>query len=96
MMYIHVFHGRKTIEEEMNDWGDNGPVVAVDFVSWTYGTLKLHYPDWDFVFVKQVEGLIPIGDMYYGDFEILSDIAEIEKDKPVLSLEAFEQLNGTQ
>lgn len=96
MMYIHFFHGRKTIEEEMNDWGEDGPIVEIDFASWTYGSIKLHYEDWDFIFVNQVEGLIPIGDMYYGDFEILSDITEMEGRRPVLSLEAFEQLNGTQ
>jgi hypothetical protein len=93
-MYIHFFHGRKSIEEEMNDWGENGPVIEIDFTSWTYGSLKLHDKDWDFIFVRQVEGLIPIGDMYYGDFEILSDITEIQKDTPVLSLKEFEELNS--
>ncbi|HMR82567.1 MAG TPA: hypothetical protein PKE30_05530 [Niabella sp.] len=92
-MYIHFFHGRKTIVEEMNDWGADGPVIEAASVSWTYGTLKLHYENWDFIFVNQIEGLIPIGKMYYGDFEILTDRTEIAGTHPHLLLTEFEQLN---
>ncbi|ANH81668.1 hypothetical protein A8C56_12355 [Niabella ginsenosidivorans] len=96
MMYLHFFHGRKTIDEEMNDWGEDGPIIETDFVSWTYGSLKLHDKDGDFIFVRETNGLIPIGNMYYGDFEILPDTDEIAGHKPVLSLKAFEQLNCKQ
>lgn len=95
-MYLHFFHGRKTIDEEMNDWGEDGPVIEVDFVSWTYGSLKLHDKDDDFIFVRETEGLIPIGNMYYGDFEILPNADEIADHKPVLSLKEFEQVNRKQ
>ncbi len=52
-MHIHFFHGRKTIDEQMNDWGEDGPVIKISGVTWTYGSLKLHDDDWDFVFVRE-------------------------------------------
>ncbi|MGJ7030866.1 hypothetical protein GGU45_001359 [Niabella hirudinis] len=74
-------------------WGEDGPAIKIPGISWTYGSLKLHDDDWDLIFVRETEGLIPIGNMYYGDFEILPDGAEIFPHWPVLSLQTFEQLN---
>lgn len=93
MLYIRFFHGRKSVDEEMDDWGEDGPIVEAGFITWTYGSLKLHDQDGDFVFVQETEGLIPIGNMYYGDFELLTDAGDILPNKAFLSLEAFEQLN---
>lgn len=93
MLYLHFFHGRKTVDEEMNDWGEIGPIVETAFVSWTYGNLKLHDGEDDFIFLNETEGLIPIGNMYYGDFELLDADNTFLKGKTPVSLHDFELLN---
>ncbi|MBZ4187668.1 hypothetical protein [Niabella beijingensis] len=95
-MYIHFYHGRKTIEEELNDWGEDGPIVSVSFISWTYGNLKLHDETDDFTFLSQAEDLIPLGNMYYGDFELLPDGDPWVNGRPVISIKEFENLNQKQ
>ena len=27
-MYVHLFHGRNTLYEELDDWGCDGPVLG--------------------------------------------------------------------
>lgn len=91
-MYIHFFHGRQTINQEMNDWGEDGPIVEITSITSTYGSLSLHDKNTS-IFLNETEGLIPIGNKYYGDFEILANMEEISTAKERLSLEEFQQLN---
>lgn len=36
-VYLHVFHGRNTVEEDMDDWGFDGPVIGpLRYVHTTY------------------------------------------------------------
>ena len=44
--FISFFHGRTSPEEDLEDWGSIGPIVGPVKVSWTYGCLKLHPPDY--------------------------------------------------
>lgn len=93
MLYIHFFNGRKTVDEQMNDWGEDGPIIETTFVSWTYGSLKLHAGEGDFMFLKETEGLVPVGNRYYGDFELLTADDSFLKGKTIVSLHDFQQLN---
>lgn len=37
-VYLHLFHGRDTIDQEMEDWGETGPAIGpLDYVHTTYG-----------------------------------------------------------
>lgn len=42
-LYIHLFHGRKTPDEELDDWGSDGPVIGpLRYVHGTYmSTLRV-------------------------------------------------------
>lgn len=36
-VYIHLFHGRKTLEENLDDWGSDGPIIGpLNYVHVTY------------------------------------------------------------
>jgi len=28
-VYLELFHGRKSVDEELNDWGSQGPILAL-------------------------------------------------------------------
>lgn len=45
-VYLHLFHGRNTVDEEMDDWGFNGPTIGpLDYVHTTYATdVKFELP----------------------------------------------------
>lgn len=37
-VYLHLFHGRDTVEEDMEDWGYAGPTIGpLRYVHMTYG-----------------------------------------------------------
>lgn len=98
--FISFYHGRKTLNEHLEDWGDIGPIVGPIKVSWTYGALKLHSPDYlDLYHIRHLGDMIPIDGIYYGDFEILDEedgaLQEKAADKEIkiLTLEEFKQLN---
>ena len=36
-VYLHLFHGRNSVDEDMDDWGFDGPVIGpLDYVHVTY------------------------------------------------------------
>jgi len=36
-LYVHLFHGRKTPDEKLDDWGSEGPMIGpLDYVHVTY------------------------------------------------------------
>lgn len=70
-LYVHLFHGRNHPTEQLSDWGFSGPVIGPVHLSWTYGDVKVHPPDWgDHWNLVTFEDLIPCGDAFYGDFEV--------------------------
>ena len=74
MVYLCLFHGRKTRDEEMVGWGDKGPILGpFDFVHTTYGSLiHLGKPQTgeDLGDLTIVDGLVYYDGMYYGDWSI--------------------------
>jgi hypothetical protein len=71
-MYVRLYHGRENPNDQMDDWGFNGPIIGECNVSWTYGTLRLHASNGDEVCLPILEDMIFLDGCYYGDFEILS------------------------
>ncbi|NOT32991.1 MAG: hypothetical protein HOP12_02350 [Candidatus Eisenbacteria bacterium] len=69
---LQLFHGRKDPTEDMDDWGEKGPVFLVDYVHVTYRSdLKLGIPspagDGD---LKFVDDLVFYDGRYYGDWSV--------------------------
>lgn len=83
---INLFHGRNTVDEELEDWGFEGPILKDVGFAWTYGQLKIFNVNYDgsfgdMIFLPVVEGMVKLGGKYYGDFEILtSDDEAIVRD----------------
>ena len=71
--YLRLYHGRKSLDEKLDDWGWNGPVLGpYESVQFTYGThIKMHKVD-HFEDLVLVEDLIFYDGYYYGDASIFS------------------------
>src|SRR5688572_6890459 len=78
MLYLKLFHGRKTLEEDMDDWGKDGPVFGpLSFVHTTYaGVVHLGSPDvpWDTIGDLFIHGACIYYDgMFYGDWSVFGE-----------------------
>ncbi len=71
MAYVRLFHGRTEPNEELSDWGSDGPMIGPVGLTWTYGNLKLHMPGWDdFEWLPEIHDLVLFDGIYYGDLDI--------------------------
>jgi len=70
-IYIHLFHGRDTPDEILDDWGYDGPTIGpVQYVHITYCTdLKYHERGED-KYIRAHNDLWCYEDKYYGDVSI--------------------------
>jgi len=57
-MNIHLFHGRNTLDEDMEDWGFDGPALKCEAVSFTYlTTITVHFSNQDdYLKAKELTG----------------------------------------
>lgn len=68
-LQIHFYHGRETVETELDDWGSDGPIVKVSRVTLGRAGINLVVED-------KIEHLGYVGDLlyyqgvYYGDIAI--------------------------
>lgn len=69
-MYIRLYHGRNHHDEQLEDWGFEGPIIGDVGVSWTYGSLKIH-GDGYFVSLPLHGDMIGFDGKFYGDFELI-------------------------
>lgn len=82
-LYLGMMHGRDTPDENMSDWGFNGPVIGpLNYVHTTYGTeLKLEFVDESDrikyfghrlmeVIDVHSDGMLMYGGKYYGDWTV--------------------------
>ena len=72
MLYIRLFHGRTDLNQDMDDWGSDGPVFGpYEFVHITYSThVKLGKPDDDCDELFAFEDLLFYDGIYYGDWSV--------------------------
>jgi hypothetical protein len=69
-MYLELFHGRETPDQQLDDWGKPGPVIGpLEYVHITYGSdIKFGFNDktksdgWLIV----VDGLVYYDRLFYG------------------------------
>ncbi len=79
MMYLKLVHGRSHPGQEMNDWGEDGPVFGpLAVCHTTYGSdVKLEYMSTSPGEPEQVleltvrDGLMYYGNMWYGDWSVV-------------------------
>lgn len=70
-IYISFFHGRHSPNEELSDWGFDGPIVGPVELQITYETWRISGNSWmDDVEIPFEDGCARIGDKYYGDISI--------------------------
>ena len=86
-VYLHLFHGRTSPEQDMEDWGTNGPTIGpLDYVHTTYANhIKLGTEDPkvcerfgldpNFPELQVSEGLVVWDGKYYGDWSVSTEIA---------------------
>jgi hypothetical protein len=74
-VYIELFHGRSPKDEELDDWGVNGPLFGpYTCVHQTYmSTIRLMKANGDEDMLWVVEDLVYYDGVYYGDFTIYSE-----------------------
>lgn len=71
-LYIALFHGRNAPDDELDDWGLEGPVIGPIRISWTYGNVKVVSPDeTDFEHLPERDDLVVYDGKFYGDFEVM-------------------------
>lgn len=93
MLYLHLYHGRTSPDQELNDWGEDGPYVGpISFVTWTYGYLKLQTDiDTHFLHEKQEDDMVHHNGKWYGDFELrfITGLEEANEMKDAIPLDVF-------
>jgi hypothetical protein len=74
-VYLHLFHGRDTPEQELEDWGKEGPCLGpLSSVHGTYlSTMQVTVGDCGMSFVTYYEDLIVYDGVFYGDFVVLPE-----------------------
>ncbi len=84
-LYLRLFHGRDEAEQDMGDWGFDGPTFGpLDHIQWTYGEVRMSFAsDADakrFGFDNPCMAMLDIqGDLvlwqgkYYGDWEVFHE-----------------------
>lgn len=79
-MYLHLFHGRDTVNESMDGaWGYEGPVLRIEGFHVTYlSTFRIGLPasvdpNKDWVDLSFVDGLLYYDGKYYGDWSVFAE-----------------------
>mgnify|MGYP003649176530 CR=1 FL=1 len=73
-MVLDLFHGRPTSDEQVTDWGSQGPALYLDAITLTYVDItKLWFDGYDpVVFLGDLvkDGCFYYDGVYYGDFSV--------------------------
>lgn len=80
---LHLFHGRKDPDAELDDWGDNGPVLGpCKWVHTTYSTdvkFELVGADDDAAALHVVNDMLYYAGVWYGDWSVFDAAADAAK-----------------
>jgi len=84
-LYLGLLHGRETVDQLMEGWGTNGPVIGpLNYVHTTYGSeVKVEFVDDadrllyfgdapQDVLEVHADGMIVYGGKYYGDWTVFN------------------------
>lgn len=98
-MYLELFHGRKTPEEDMDDWGSKGPVFKCERVHFTYlCNLRLLNPvttdemrnsdKHDELFLAIYDDMVYYDGVFYGDMIMSDEISDEQLLKQLVDLDS--------
>ena len=74
MPYLMLWHGRTDREEEMNNWGENGPVFGpFPFFNMTYNC-EIAFSQECGHLLKIVDDLVYYDGIYYGDWSFFDEM----------------------
>ena len=94
LVYLNFFHGRNTPTEHLPDWGSDGPIVGPVEVHFTYGQMRVAPEGWtDEVEITAEEGCFRVGDVYYGDVTVMTEIDP--ENERVIPFKTLKHLIGT-
>jgi len=90
MLYIRLFHGRRDPEQDMQDWGSDGPIFGpYEYVHITYKNyIRICNSDETSDELYLSEDMLFYDGVYYGDWIVLSQDAF---DKSEFTITDFEQ-----
>jgi len=100
MIYLRLFHGRRDPNQEMDNWGSEGPIIGpCMYVHITYGgIIHLGHPipgkgNLDLYFN---DGLVYLDGVYYGDITITTKdvLAKDRLTDKVISLDSAKSLTS--
>lgn len=86
-MYLDLFHGRADPDQDMEDWGEQGPIIGpLEYGHTTYSsTLRIRFNDvndHDLFFMREVTGYnVATGEVFFEDeawLEIKGDMVFYE------------------
>ncbi len=70
MAYLKLFHGRASPDEEIDDWGVDGPIFGpFPFFHTTYGT-DIKFNEDEGALLTIVDGFVHYNGMYYGCWSV--------------------------
>ncbi len=72
MVYLELFHGRKTSTEQLEDWGAEGPIIGPFPHFHTTYALEIKFGNEGHILTIVSEGLAYYDGMYYGDWSVFS------------------------
>lgn len=85
-LYLKLFHGRDYPDQELGDWGKEGPAIGpLHYVQGTYmSELKYcfadHHPEFQSLdeegYLSTYEDMIELDGMYYGDWSVFYVVEE--------------------
>jgi hypothetical protein len=99
-VFLELFHGRKSVNEDLQDWGEQGPILGpLKYVHTTYGAdLKLQTVDGvegnlDVV-GHELPDLVFYDGMFYGDWSVFSP--EVLDDSWVVRIQQYDPAKAAQ
>ena len=83
-MVMELYHGRKNPDQDMGDWGSQGPLLFVDGVTVTYkDSIRIRFTgQYDYIFLEEFlhEDMFFYDGVYYGDFAFLPVDSKIKNE----------------
>lgn len=80
-VYVQLFHGRSNPDQDLQDWGEQGPVFLVDWFHVTYlHHIRMGDATDDNMELNLVEDMLYYDGMYYGDWSVFHNLQPPAKD----------------
>lgn len=87
MIYLELYHGRRDPEQDLDDWGEVGPVIACQETHHTYHShIRLVASGNQEVHVWYFDDMIYFDGVWYGDFTITSTTPKLKEGQEILDL----------